>query len=196
MATEAAEYSISIPTGWVPLPGQSNGAGLDLIVAGFDVSTEAKERLRFALGNVNDFALHAPGRINWALVSDPTSGRVDAMMSLSFPRQEESSFAAYRVAAAAARSTEELEQVERTVTERLLPAGPALVVHEFVLPRTDGGVPDPAVERAIVALFPEGHESFFEFSMVTQDLAVFEDAAEYLVDVAALVHLQPQGATP
>ncbi|MEO8093318.1 MAG: hypothetical protein ABI632_00165 [Pseudolysinimonas sp.] len=192
MATDIPEYSISIPAGWSLLPGKAHAEQIDTIVAGFEVAAETAERLRFALGNVNDIALHAPGRVNWALVSDPASGRVDAMMSLSFPKQDQDSYAAYRTAVDAVKSTEEFEQVERTVIEKPLPAGPAIVVHEFVLPRTEGGVPDPAVERAIVAMFPAGFESFFEFALMTQDLAVFEDAAEYLVDIAAQVHLQSQ----
>ncbi|MCU1515052.1 MAG: hypothetical protein JWO10_2142 [Microbacteriaceae bacterium] len=192
-AIEATGYAISLPAEWYQLPGSRNtGDALAAIVSGFDLPDETAERVKFALQNVNGVSFEAPGRSNFALIRNPASGRVDAIMSISFPRQSAQSLADYREAARSVIPIAGLEQVERTVSEYPLPAGPAIVVHEFVLPRTDGGVSDPAVERAIVALFPDGFDSFFEFSIKTQDLTVFEDAAEYLLDIVAQVHLSAE----
>jgi hypothetical protein len=195
-SSESSGYAISLPAGWLRLPGSTDTeSSIQEIVDSFEVSEDVGDRLRFALRNVNSISLEAPGRANYALIRAPDDGRVDAVMAVSFPRQTADSLADYREAAHSVARDPQLDQVERTVNEYPLPAGPSIVVHEFVLPRTDGGVSDPAVERAVLALFPDGFESFFEFSLVTQDLTVFDDAAEYLLAVAAEVRFSTEGAT-
>jgi hypothetical protein len=191
--TDTAGYAISIPGDWYPLPGlTATDEALTELVSSFALPEEPRGRLLYALENVQRVVMRAEGRTNWAMIRDARSGRVDAIMAMSFPRQTSESLADYRRAADSVQPNPELEQVERTVTEFTLNAGTAIVVHEFVLPRTDGGVSDPAVERAVVGVFPTGFDSFVEFALTTQDLGVFDDAGEYLLSVAARIHLSPE----
>ena len=50
--------------------------------------------------------------------------------------------------------------------------------------RGDSDSPYPAMERATVGLFVRDSEAFVELTLLTQDLALFGDMLEYLVDIA------------
>jgi hypothetical protein len=193
----ARDYHISIPENWLllPTPGDDIVAYLTEVVRGFDLPEEAAARLQFGLSNLTRLAHSKPAgaRAYWALVRMPSSGRVDALVGLTMLVNDHGALERYRSAASAESRDGAVELVKRTVADREFPAGPAVVVHDFTLERAAGGVADPALERAFVTLFPAFSTKVFEFSLITQDLALFDDASEYLSEVVALVTTAPAG---
>jgi hypothetical protein len=186
------DYLISIPTIFWRLPsvGSSVDEQLAEIIAGVELDTDASNRLFHALRSVTRVAHERPSatKTDWALVRSPQSGRVEALLSLEILRRTEGGQERYRAAVQAeAQVVAGVELMKRDVSERDLPAGPAIIVHDFVLPITDGGVADPAVERSVVTLFAVDFDKVLEFTLVTQDLGLFDDAAEYLVQIASQV---------
>ena len=192
---EVSERSLllAIPADLHLLPGAADpdeAARLDGIAASFDLPEEPTGRLRGALGTVARLAAR-PGtaRRSWALVRRPESGRVDAYVTLDLSLMDAGSHERFlrRAETDVVPAVEGVELVRRTVSNRSVPAGLVGVVHEFVLPENDGGVGDPAVERAIAALFPDGFDKSLEFTIVTQDLGLFDDASEYLLELVSTV---------
>jgi hypothetical protein len=184
---------LAIPGDLRLLPGGAEtgvAERLDAIAASFEVPEEPTTRLRAALETVARLAAR-PGttRRSWALVRRPESGRVDAYVTLDLALMDAGSHQRFlrRADTDVAPAVDGVELVRRTVSNRSVSAGLVGVVHDLVLPRNDGGVGDPAVERAIVALFPEGFDKSLEFTIVTQDLGLFDDASEYLLELVSTV---------
>lgn len=190
-------FEVEIPAGWHKLPAAQNAEAtaeaVSAIVASLAVDLEAGGRLAQALTAVTAVA-NAPRqqqRTHWALVPDPSAGRVEALLSLGSIVGGTGSVEKYLEAATVnldgpdSDPANPAELVNRTVAERVLAVGRTVTVHDFVIEPTAGGVADPAVERAIVAIFPERAARGIEMSIVTQNLAWFDDITGYLVDIAA-----------
>ncbi|MCU1424005.1 MAG: hypothetical protein JWM51_296 [Microbacteriaceae bacterium] len=190
-------FDVEIPAGWhkLPAPGRAEDtdAAVRAIVDGLDIVGDTRHSLLHVLAAVTAVA-QAPkrgGRMHWALVPEPGNGRVEALMSLGTIANAPGRFEEYKNAAAVdldepdADADNPAELINRTVSERTLRVGRAVAVHDFVIEPTTGGVADPAVERAIVALFPERAGRGIEMSIVTQNLAWFDDVTGYLVDIAS-----------
>jgi hypothetical protein len=190
-------FEVDIPAGWHQLPSangpEATNDAIARIAGVIGASGETRDRLVQALAAVTAIA-QSPirgGRTHWAFVPVPSSGRVEALMSLGRIASSSAEADAYRDAASVNLDgpdpdpTNPAELVNRTVTEHALPVGRAIAIHDFVIEPTRGGVPDPAVERAIVALFPDRAARGIEMSIVTQNLVWFEDITGYLVDIAS-----------
>ena len=181
---------IAIGDVWTELPAEVDGAeeGIRQIVAGFALDDESAERrLEHALGAVARVALELPAgaRRNYALVPAPHSGTVEALLSMRVSRVTADAYDNYLAAASGLESDDRLEVIRRTVDEVVLPSGRGVLSRDFTLPVGAGGVPDPAMERTFLALFPDGGDSAVEFTLLTQNLALFSDAGEYLLALAA-----------
>jgi len=190
-------FEVDIPEGWHELPPngtpEATTAAIERIVGVIGATGETRDQLVHALSAVSAVAQSPArgGRPHWAFVPRPSSGRVEALLSLGRIAGSSSEADDYRDAASVnldgpdADPQNPAELVNRTVTEHPLPVGRAIAIHDFVIEPTAGGIADPAVERAIVALFPDRAARGIEMSIVTQNLAWFEDITGYLVDIAA-----------
>jgi hypothetical protein len=184
------EFSITVPGGWYQLPAPDDAVDEHWAetVAGLGVDDEVGQRLLFGLRNVTAVARAKAGsqRAGWALIAEPTRGRVDALMTLNVMPQRNGDFDRYLEFATAEQEPDApIEVINRTVSRAELAAGPAVVVHDFTLVRNEGGVAEPALERATIGVFPVDGALAFELAIVTQDLAVFEDVAALATEIAA-----------
>jgi hypothetical protein len=184
------DFTITIPGGWyqLPAPDEPVDEHWAVTVAGLGVDDEVGERLLFGLRNVTAVARAKVGsqRAGWALIAEPTTGRVDALMTLNLLPRSEGDFDRYLEFATAEQDADApIEVINRTVTRAELAAGPAIVVHDFTLVRNQGGVAEPALERATVGVFPTNGAVALELAIITQDLAVFEDVAALATEIAA-----------
>ncbi len=183
--------TIPIREAWIELPEPEADieAAIQAILERFEFGSDAdaRRRLGASLRTVHTVASALPSgaRRNNALVLSPSSGRVEALLSLRVSRTVPGSYAEYLAAARALTGDERIEIIQRTVEEIDLPAGPAVLSRDFALPRSDGGVADPAMERAFLALFLADHDTVTEFTLLTQNLALFTDAGGYLSSLAA-----------
>ena len=190
-------FEVDIPDGWHALPlaetPENTASAVARIAAVVGVTGEARDRLIQALSAVSAVA-QAPqrgGRTHWAFVPIPDSGRVEALLSLGRIASSAAEADEYRDAASVnldgpdADPKNPAELVNRTVSEHVLPVGRAIAIHDFVIEQSPGGVADPAVERAIVAVFPDRAARGIEMSIVTQNLVWFSDITGYLVDIAS-----------
>ena len=184
------QFSLTIPGGWYELPAPD--APVDEhwtnVVADLEVDDDTAGRLVFALRNVTAVARAKSGsiRAGWALITEPTRGRVDALMTLNLLARTDDDFDRYTAFATAEQDPDApIEVINRTVTRAELATGPAVVVHDFTLVRNEGGVAEPALERATVGVFPTVGAVAFELAIITQDLAAFEDVAALATEIAA-----------
>ena len=185
------KYVLKLPADWHPLDGETEGehrAFADL-VANFEVDVATASRLLIALDSVWSAASSSKrnGGRTWALVRDPQSGNVDAILTSDIRVLTEGfGFDKYLdLVTESAKSTDSLEVVNRTFLTTQLPAGPAIVVHDFVLPLEMNGVQDPATERVICAIFPLGWNVMAEFAVVTQNLVLSTDLAADVLPIFA-----------
>ena len=174
---------------WTELPTGPEGADerIAQIIEGFHVDESAARRLDYSLRMVIAVAANLPAgaRRNYALVPDPGSGSVQALLSLRVSRITPDAYDNYLAAARALESDDNLEVIRRSVDEVVLPAGRGVLSRDFTLERVTEGVPNPALERTFLALFPTDADSAVEFTLLTQNLALFADAGEYLLALAA-----------
>ena len=189
-------FEFEVPAGWhkLPVDAASTPAAIEAIVERLTQPGETREQLARALAAVSAQA-QSPRRHNrphWGYVPDPSTGRVEALLSVGDIPGDAGAYDRYldlaRVDLDAAEPAEQgnpAELINRTTTESRLPAGKVVAIHDFVIQPTVGGVGDPAVERAIVALFPERAARAVECSIVTQNMAQFDDLTQYLVDIVA-----------
>lgn len=189
-------FEVDIPGGWhkLPLDPEETASAVAQLAASLVDDPDARERLVYALAAVAAVA-QAPrrhGRQHWAYVPDPSTGRVEALLSLGDMPGGRGDYENYLALASVDLDVAETPQpgtaaelINRTVAERRIAVGRVVSIHDFVIQPTAGGVPDPAVERAIVALFPDRASRAVECSIVTQNLAQFEDVTGYLVDIVA-----------
>lgn len=184
--------TVQVPAGWIALPGQDEDAGARIaeIVDGLDFGEDRDEpagRLAAALGTVTAIAaaLPAGARRSFAFVIAPHTGRVEAMLSMRVSRITPGAYDNYLIAARSFSGDESTEVIRRTVEEVELPTGRGVLSHDFTLPVAPEGVPNPAMERTFLALFPHGGETGVEFTLLTQNLALFSDTGAYLMALAA-----------
>lgn len=181
--------TIPIRAPWVQLPGEGEDAvgAIAAIVAhaGLAVDSIAARRLTWSLGKVVEVAGAMPAgrRTSYALIEDPAAGRVDALLTYRVSRVTEDAAANYLEAARSFTGTPEVEVIHRTVEPIELPAGDAILSHDFTLPVQRGGVLDPALDRFFLTLFPSGGETGIEFTLLTPNLALFDNDGDYLVSL-------------
>lgn len=200
MTTDELQFLIRIPGDFFALPRSGADEGLGSRLDDLGLADDVRDRLRYALDSVTAYAQSAGrgGRPHWAYVPTPASGRVEAILSLGFLINDDGALERYHdVAEAQLAGSPSADLVRRTVTREELDSGSAVVVHDFVLEQTNGGIPDPAVERATVALVPPGADKVLEYSLVTQNLAAFADIADFLVQiVGGVASTAPRFALP
>ena len=172
---------------WKELPADGRDAWVEETAAGFDIDDEARLRLSRSLeAAVRNLDALAPGsRRSFALVVAPELGRVDAVLSVRYSQVTQDAYANYLAAARAVTSTETVELLNRKVEEVLVPAGPAVVVSDILVPARTGAFAPAATERAFLAVFPEGWATAMDFTYLSQNLGALDDAAEYLVGIAS-----------
>jgi len=192
-------FEYEIPAGWIRLPQDASSThdAVAAIAGSITEAGETRDQLVRALTAVTAIAL-AParhGRPHWAYVPDPSTGRVEAILSIGDIPGAPTDYDRYLALARVDLDQPEApvvgypaELINRTIDERLVAVGRLIAIHDFVIQPTAGGVSDPAVERAIVALFPGRAARGVECSIVTQNLAQFDDVTSYLVDIVSTFH--------
>jgi hypothetical protein len=175
---------------WFRLPGSDDDleAGVDAVLAEVGpLDEEATRQLRAGLGVVARLAHSlAPGaRMSHALILEPDSGRVQALLSIRLSRVTSAAYDNYLAAAKAFSGDKRVEVIKRIVEEVQLPEGRGILSHDFSLATEREGIADPALERCFLAYFPTGFDTAVEFTLLTQNLALFDDAPAYLMAVAA-----------
>jgi hypothetical protein len=184
------QLRIALGGAWFALPARGDdveGGIAALLDELGPLEEEATRQLTAGLRIVTGVAHGlAPGsRTDHALILDPSSGRVQALLSIRLVRVVPDAYANYLAAARSYDGDEHTEVVNRTVEEVELPVGRGILSRDFTLPRTREGIPDPALERCFLVVFPTGYETAAEFTLLTQNLALFDDAGSYLLAVAA-----------
>lgn len=144
-------------------------------------------RLARGLRAVSGLALGLPAgaRTNHALISVPESGVVDAVLSIRLSVARPEAYDNYLRAARELVDSRTTELIRRTVDEIEIPGARAVASRDFTLPRQREGIPAPAMERAFLAVFPHEAETVVEFSLFTQNLALFDDPTDYLIGLAS-----------
>ncbi|MGN6274018.1 MAG: hypothetical protein ACTHMQ_13125 [Protaetiibacter sp.] len=175
---------------WFRLPDQGDDVEtqIDALLAEFaPLDEEPRRQLEAGLRIVTGLAHSlAPGaRTSHALILQPDSGRVQALLSIRLSRVTADAYDNYLTTARAFSGDERIEVIKRTVEEVELPDGRGILSHDFTLAVQREGVADPALERCFLAYFPSGFETAIEFTLLTQNLALFDDAPSYLLAVAA-----------
>jgi len=175
---------------WRELPAADAAdpaAAIGAIVDELAPSAEAAPGIRAGLTAVTSLAHGmAPGpRRSYALVRRPDGGLVDALLTFRLVGRGEVTVDDYFEAASRPLAADGVDVVNRTVERIQLPSGLGVASHDFTLDVDGEGVGNPALERAFLALFPEGTETVVEFSLLTQDLGLFDDVQLFLAQFAA-----------
>ena len=175
---------------WRELPPVEAGdpaAAIGAIVDTLAPSPEAAPGIRAGLTAVTALAHGmAPGpRRSYALVRRPDGGLIDALLTFRLVGRGSVTVEEYFEAASRPLAADGVDVVNRTVDRIQLPSGLGVASHDFTLDVDGEGVGNPALERAFLALFPDGTETVVEFSLLTQDLALFDDAQLFLAHFAA-----------
>jgi hypothetical protein len=168
------DISLSLPTDFLPVPLVDELAEARGVVAELQLDDRLTERLTAALRSVRGSVGEASA---WALVRKPTSGLVDAVLTLVIHVTEASDSPKSYLENLALVVPAEI--VNRISELRIIAGRPAAVVHDFAVP---GGGDKPALERAYAAVFLS-EIVMFEFGLLTQDMHLFEDASAYLVEI-------------
>jgi hypothetical protein len=187
---DQALFSVVIDGAWKRLPTASGDheRQIDAVIAELGVDGSAAARLNYGLHAVAHVAgnLSAGERHSFALIREPSTGVVDALLSTRVSRVEDGALDGYRARVGENRPGEQhVSSVNRTVEERRLPQGLAVIVHDITLREDGDGLVDPALERVILALFVSSADVLIEFYLATQNLALFDDAVDYLVELVA-----------
>lgn len=175
---------------WHRLPTPDAHASLDLVklLESFDLNqADTIVRLERGLRAVSTVAASLPqgSRESRALVRNPSTGHVDALLSVRIRPVPADGYDQYLAAAQKLHATEQTELIHRQIEEIRLPLGCAVVSHDYTYPVLREGIPDPVMERTFLALFPDSDSVCLEFTLLTQDLALFADAPVFLVALAA-----------
>jgi len=181
---------VELSTSWIelPAPGPDAASALAELVAGLEIpAEEARDRLARSLASVLAITAElAPGeRRSHALILAPTTGRVDAILSMRVVMVVPEAYDNYLAAARALEGRDDVELLNHVVEEVALPLGRAILTRDFIQPVSDGGVPAPATERGFLAVFVDGHDFAAEFTVLTQNLALFDDLGSYLMALAS-----------
>ena len=171
-----------LPAGWMELID-----ALDETAADFaKLDRGAQQSLRLNVERVQRFVAGLRGeRDAWVLLRQ--AGRIEAVLTMR----------GYRVSADGASDLvdalstpfvmSEVDVVNRTVRESILPAGRAVETHDFSVGHDFESGTRPASERATVTIFPTSGEWAIDLLLVTQDLLLFEDSLEYLHSIAETI---------
>jgi len=192
---EAQSDAILLPPGWIALApeGADPSAWVEAYLDGLTTQPTAiaRAQLRYGLLSLIDMAAGMrPGkRYSFAFVEDPTVGLVRALLSLQMLRVTGDAFENYRARLETSTDSETVEVINRTVQRVELAAGSAWLMHDFTLSALPEAIPDPALERAVLGLFVRDADVMIEFSMYAQDLAVFDNMPQYLVDIVAALDI-------
>lgn len=182
--------TLPLRTEWIELPAAGDGdtsAAIGALVDRLAPAADAAPGIRAGLTAVTDLAHRmAPGpRRSYALVREPDSGLIDALLTFRLVGRGTVTPEQYFEAASRPLEADGVDVVNRTVERIQLPSGPGVASHDFTLDVDGEGVGNPALERAFLALFPDGTETVVEFSLLTQNLALFDDAQLFLAHFAA-----------
>lgn len=171
-------------------------AGLIGTVASLDLRREESiERLTYSLRSVSAVAASLPpgNRDSSALVRNPASGRVDALLSIRVTSTVDGDYDRYLAAAQRPVGSDTVEVIKREVQELVVIGVRCVASHDFTLPIETEGVASPAQERTFLAMFSDDNSTCVEFALLTQDFALFVDSVSYLVAVAAGENPQTPG---
>ena len=181
--------TIMVDTNWwmLPLRDDDQDASIERTIEAAQVDEEAARGLRYGLKAVNGIARSLPAgeRHNYALVRTPESGLVEALLSTRVSRVGPTAYDDYLDVVQNTPAAPDVEVLNRRIIEVTMPRGRGILVHDLTLALGQDGVPDPALERAFLALFVADTAALIEFTLITQDLALFEDIESYLMEFAA-----------
>lgn len=189
------ELTLDLHPAWWPL---GDGSATPQVVADAVIEDAAlpespeREALRAQLVGVGHLAagLPAGSRWSWALVQDPMAARAEALLSVRFSPTEGDLYARYIEEAGLRASTETTELIEPRVVEARVPGGRVVVTHDFTRRIMKEGVQPPVMERCTAGVFLDGEDALLEITLITPDLALFDDMVAYVLNLAAE---QPSG---
>jgi hypothetical protein len=179
-------FQLTTPGGWYLLESadESSASQPEVWLAAMKLAPDVEDRIQSAVARASHSAIASSrvGSERWILIRNPSSGIVDAILSLDFHLRVDAADASeYALLAdAAGLEDRDVRVVNRTVRQVSEEERELVLVHDFVLPsrRTENG--DPISERAIAAVFPREGLVMAELSVVTQDLGLLDDALGYL----------------
>lgn len=183
----------TLPRGWQLLPVAEVDAS-EWVESYLDALPQQptaliRAHLRFSLMTAIDMLHRLPGtaRRNFALIPQPLDGVVRSLLSMQKVQVTGNTYDSLLDRMQNPPAADGLEAINRTVDEIMLPAGRAIVMHDFVVSTDFESVPEPATERATLSLFLDGTDTMLEFAMYAQDLAAFESMTAYLIDLVAVL---------
>lgn len=181
--------TLDIPLEWLLIApnGMDRAEWADSIARELGLDSSEDSEFRRGLGIITEIAdsLRPENRHTFVMLHGANKGTIRAMLSIQMLRVGPGAWDDYSAFHDTASQLAEVEFINRRVEERALTAGRALVIHEFTLRRGEGDSQYPAMERAVIGLFVNDSEAFVELTLITQDLALFGDMLEYLVDLAS-----------
>lgn len=186
------EFLLNIPERWaeLPAPGDDLDAALDVITAASGATGDPALRLRQGLAGITAYAWSRDNRRNWGFINEPESGRVNALMSLSFRSTVTGDREDYLATAQAIPEIiNGVEVINHVVEERAVPAGKAVIIHDFTLDLPDDEGARHSMERAVIGFFPTNWDVLMEFSIVTHEMNLFPDIAGYLLTVVEAIQI-------
>lgn len=160
----------------------------------FNLDDEAKERFTQSVGNVVEFLKlnESDNKQAWVYLHDPSSGRIDAVVTIELFSVNAGDKDRYKEAVNAEHATDTENVVNRHASFHEVAEGEVIVVNDVLIPPADSVLIVPAIERAITAVFLHGDSMMVEISVLTQDLALFEDIAEFSRLIAGTIEWTPE----
>lgn len=167
---------------------------IEAVIEELGIGEFAAQQLRGSLSNAIEFLRlnGAESKQSWVYIRDGSSGRVDAVVTMEFFSVGEEDKEKYVAAFRGSDQPPGAEVINRRVQLAELPNGEAVVVHDFLLDDSESNPAVPALERAIVGVFSRERAPMVEFTVLTQDLALFEDITEFAVMMAGTVQFSTE----
>ena len=189
-ASSSAPSRVGPPTLFHPLPTREGDveAAVAAIAVDCGVGDRLRPRLEAELSSAVEYARRrssAAGRA-WALVGQPRTGNVDAIMLVeTYSRAEGLGPREYLERCRATAQNIDPEDLWQFDVDYVTVAGrEAVILHQLEMPAGDEG--RPATEQATVAHFVDD-STMIEYRLVTQDLAVFDDIVSFTAGLAASI---------
>lgn len=187
-ASEPTTIRVALPTDFHPLPQEDEDAErmIAAIVESCGVGDRRKSRLEAELKGAVDYVrARSAGRgRGWALVKDPATGVVDAVVMAEAHRRPEGYGPREHIELCqeAVRNlvAEDLWKFDASVTT--ISGSEAAVLHQIEVP--SGEQSKRAIEQVAVVLFVDESE-YLEYRLVTQDLGLDEDIVGFTTALAA-----------
>ena len=191
-----SELTLDLHAAWWPL---GDGSATPEVVADAVIEDAAlpespeREALRAQLVGVGRLAAGLPSgsRWSWALVRDPRIGRAEALLSVRASATEGDLYARYLTEAGERVSTETTELIQPRVLETVVPGGRVIVTRDFTRRVVREGVMPPVMERCTAGVFLNDENALLEITLITPDLALFDDIVDYVLNLASE---KPSGA--